>query len=125
MLLFSCSCKSFEIFQKKIIRLWKDYHIFIGTNRNELEVRSFPHGDSLPSLVHFTQPVSALSLSNSLLFVGTRFDEDRSIALMNLFFFCRDFEVAMMNLNNDTNNMNYFDGHQAPVLALNIHEEKR
>jgi len=33
-----------------------DYHIFVGTNRNELEVRSFSHGDSLPSLVHFTQP---------------------------------------------------------------------
>lgn len=47
--------------------------MFIGTNRNELEVRSFPDGDSLPSLSHFTQPVSALCLSNSFLYVGTRY----------------------------------------------------
>ncbi|CAF1121801.1 unnamed protein product [Adineta steineri] len=84
------------------------YHLFVGTNRNELEVRSFPHGDSLPSLVHFTQPVSALCLSNSSLFIGTR-----------------DFKVVMMNLNDDSNKMKYFDGHQAPILALNVYEDKR
>ncbi|CAF1372127.1 unnamed protein product [Adineta ricciae] len=85
-----------------------EYHVFIGTNRNELEVRSFPHGDSLPSLVHFTQPVSALCLSNSLLFIGTR-----------------DFKCVMMNLNDDSNKMKHFDGHQAPILSLNVYEEKR
>ena len=69
---------SFELsFQAKFFTLIfnsieKDYHLFIGTNRNELEVRSFPHGDSLPSLIHLTQPVSALYLADSLLFVGTR-----------------------------------------------------
>jgi hypothetical protein len=52
--------------------LSQDYHVFVGTNRNELEVRSFPHGDALPSVMHFTQPVSTLCLSNSLLLVGTR-----------------------------------------------------
>jgi hypothetical protein len=31
----------------------------------------------------------------------------------------------MINLNDDTNKMKYFDGHQAPILALNIYEEKR
>ncbi|CAF1604661.1 unnamed protein product [Rotaria magnacalcarata] len=85
-----------------------EYHIFIGTNRNELEVRSYPHGDSLPSLAHFTQPVSALSLSNSLLFIGTK-----------------DFKVVMMNLKDDSNKLKYFDGHQAPILSLNVYEEKR
>ncbi|CAF4211740.1 unnamed protein product, partial [Adineta steineri] len=85
-----------------------EYHLFVGTNRNELEVRSFPHGDSLPSLVHFTQPVSALCLSSSSLFIGTR-----------------DFKVVMMNLNDDSNKMKYFDGHQAPTLALNVYEDKR
>ncbi len=43
---------------------------------------------------------------------------------MRLFFF-RDFKVAMINLNDDTNKMKYFDGHQAPILALNVYEEKR
>lgn len=85
-----------------------EYHLFVGTNRNELEVRSYPHGDSLPSLVHFTQPVSALCVSNSSLFVGTR-----------------DFKVVMINLNDDTNKMKYFDGHQAPILYLSVYEEKR
>ncbi|CAF4239803.1 unnamed protein product, partial [Adineta steineri] len=85
-----------------------EYHLFVGTNKNELEVRSFPRGDSLSSLVHFTQPVSALCLSNSSLFIGTR-----------------DFKVVMMNLNDDSNKMKYFDGHQAPILALNVYEEKR
>ncbi|UJR24064.1 hypothetical protein I4U23_027032 [Adineta vaga] len=85
-----------------------EYHVFIGTNRNELEVRSFPHGDSLPSLVHFTQPISSICLSNSLLFVGTR-----------------DFKVVMMNLNDDSNKMKHFDGHQAPILSLNVYEDKR
>ncbi|CAF1268324.1 unnamed protein product [Rotaria sp. Silwood1] len=85
-----------------------EYHIFVGTNRNELEVRSYPHGDSLPSLAHFTQPVSALYLSNSLLFIGTK-----------------DFKVVMMNLNDDSNKLKYFDGHQAPILSLNVYEEKR
>ena len=91
-----------------IISVLKEYHVFVGTNRNELEVRSFPHGDSLPSLVHFTQPVSALCLSNSLLFIGTR-----------------DFKCVMMNLNYDSNKMKHFDGHQAPILSLNVYEEKR
>jgi hypothetical protein len=31
----------------------------------------------------------------------------------------------MINLNDDTNKMKHFDGHQAPILALNIYEEKR
>ncbi len=31
----------------------------------------------------------------------------------------------MINLNDDTNKMKYFDGHQAPILALNVYEEKR
>jgi hypothetical protein len=31
----------------------------------------------------------------------------------------------MINLNNDTNKMKYFDGHQAPILSLNVYEEKR
>lgn len=51
----------------------KENHLFVGTNRNELEVRSYPHGDSLPSLMYFTQPVSTLALFNSIIFVGTRF----------------------------------------------------
>ena len=75
MLLSSCSCQfivDFSFNNKIFFSILKDYHLFIGTNRNELEVRSFPHGDSLPSLIHFTQPVSALCLANSFLFVGTR-----------------------------------------------------
>ncbi|CAF4310912.1 unnamed protein product [Rotaria sp. Silwood2] len=51
----------------------KKYDIFIETYRNKLEVRSFP------SLSHFTQPVSSICLSNSLLFVGTS-----SIRVFNL-----------------------------------------
>ncbi|CAF1250109.1 unnamed protein product [Rotaria sordida] len=85
-----------------------EYHIFVGTNRNELEVRSYPHGDSLPSLAHFTQPVSALCLSNSSLFIGTK-----------------DFKVVMINLNDDSNKLKYFDGHQAPILSLNVYQDKR
>ncbi|CAF4012547.1 unnamed protein product [Rotaria sordida] len=80
-----------------------EYHIFIETNRNELEVCFYAHGDSLPSLAHFTQPVSALCLSSSLLFIGTK-----------------DSKVVMMNLNDDSNKLKYFDGHQAPILSLNI-----
>ena len=51
----------------------------------------------------------------------------RSMNLVDLgvFSFFRDFKVVMMNLNDDANKMKYFDGHQAPVLALNVHEEKR
>ncbi|CAF1089036.1 unnamed protein product [Rotaria sordida] len=79
-----------------------EYHIFIETNRNELEVCFYAHGDSLPSLAHFTQPVSALCLSSSLLFIGTK-----------------DSKVVMMNLNDDSNKLKYFDGHQAPILSLN------
>lgn len=31
----------------------------------------------------------------------------------------------MMNLNDDSNKLKYFDGHQAPILSLNVYEEKR
>lgn len=31
----------------------------------------------------------------------------------------------MINLNDDTNKMKYFDGHQAPILSLNVYEQKR
>jgi hypothetical protein len=37
----------------------------------------------------------------------------------------RDFKMVMINLNDDTNKMKHFDGHQAPILAINIYEEKR
>lgn len=30
-----------------------------------------------------------------------------------------------MNLNDDSNKLKYFDGHQAPILSLNVYEEKR
>ncbi|CAF1281080.1 unnamed protein product [Rotaria sordida] len=83
-----------------------EYHIFIETNRNELEVCFYAHGDSLPSLAHFTQPVSALCLSSSLLFIGTK-----------------DSKVVMMNLNDDSNKLKYFDGHQAPILSLNTRKK--
>ncbi|UJR28776.1 hypothetical protein I4U23_010002 [Adineta vaga] len=83
--------------------------IFVGTNRNELEVRSYPHGDLLSSLVHFNQPVSTLYLSNSSLFIGTR-----------------DFQVIKMDLNdNSVNQMKYFHGHQGSILTLNAYEDKR
>ena len=45
---------------------------------------------------------------------------------LNDFFLCfRDFKVVMMNINDDANKMKYFDGHQAPILSLNVYEEKR
>jgi len=99
--------------------------LFVGTNRNELEVRSYPHGDSLPSLVHFTQPVSALCLSNSSLFVGTRSSIESATFFFEISSSFRDFKVVMINLNDDTNKMKYFDGHQAPILSLNVYEDKR
>jgi len=40
-------------------------------------------------------------------------------------FFFRDFKVVKINLNDDSNKMKYFDGHQAPILALNVYEDKR
>ena len=42
-----------------------------------------------------------------------------------LFCFFRDFKVVMINLNDDTNKMKYFDGHQGPILSLNVHYDKR
>ncbi len=39
--------------------------------------------------------------------------------------FFRDFKVVKINLNDDSNKMKYFDGHQAPILALNVYEDKR
>ena len=30
-----------------------------------------------------------------------------------------------MNLNDDSNKLKYFDGHQPPILSLNVYEEKR
>ncbi|CAF3181166.1 unnamed protein product, partial [Rotaria sp. Silwood2] len=36
-----------------------------------------------------------------------------------------DFNMVMISLIDDTNKMKYFDGHQAPILGLNIYEEKQ
>jgi len=51
--------------------------------------------------------------------------KDKHFFIFYIFFFFRDFKVIMINLNDDTNKMKYFDGHQAPILALNVYEEKR
>ncbi|CAF3911904.1 unnamed protein product, partial [Rotaria sp. Silwood1] len=80
--------------------------LFIGTNQNELQIRSFPYADIFQSIVHFNQPVSTLYISQSLLFIGRR-----------------DSHVAMINLNDDSKSKKYFIGHQFAILALNVHEE--
>ncbi|CAF4250235.1 unnamed protein product [Rotaria magnacalcarata] len=49
-----------------------------------------------------------MCLTSSLLFVGTR-----------------DFKVVIINRNDDSNKMKYFDVYQAPVFALNVYQEKR
>ncbi|CAF1389790.1 unnamed protein product, partial [Rotaria sp. Silwood1] len=80
--------------------------LFIGTNQNELQIRSFPYADIFQSIVHFNQPVSTLYISQSLLFIGRR-----------------DSHVAMINLNDDSKSKKYFIEHQGAILALNVHEE--
>ena len=92
-MLLSCYSCLFLILNKKrkIIRFFllsfssKESNLFIGTNRHELEVRSFPTGDCLPSLIHLTQPVSTLCLDKSFLFVGTRFDKKKILMFVFLF----------------------------------------
>jgi len=86
----------------------KENRIFVGTHQNELEVRSISHGNSLESLVHFTKSVSTLYLSNSLLFIGTK-----------------DFQVAMINFNDNSNQIKYFHDHQGSILSLNVYDDKR
>ncbi|CAM2728667.1 unnamed protein product [Rotaria socialis] len=80
----------------------------VGTNRNELEVRSYPHSDVFPSLAHFIQPISAFCLSNSFLLFETKY-----------------FKMGMLNQNDDTNKLKYFERHQALILSVNVYEEKR
>ncbi|CAF1387099.1 unnamed protein product [Adineta steineri] len=83
-------------------------YLFVGTNQNEVQIRLFPQVDSLSDFLHVNHPVSAVSLSNSSLCVGTR-----------------DFKVLIVNLNDDPNKMKYFIGHQAPILAVNVYEERK
>ncbi|CAF4603395.1 unnamed protein product [Rotaria sp. Silwood2] len=50
-----------------------DTQLFIGTDNNQLQVRSFD-GNAIKSLLDGTQPVSALCLNESCLFIGTMHD---------------------------------------------------
>jgi hypothetical protein len=50
--------------------------------------------------------------------------EDKISCFLCILFFT-DFKVVVMNLNDDSNKMKYFNGHQPLTLALNIYEEKR
>ncbi|CAF3223029.1 unnamed protein product, partial [Rotaria sp. Silwood2] len=50
-----------------------DTQLIIGTDNNQLQVRSFD-GNAIKSLLDGTQPVSALCLNESCLFIGTMHD---------------------------------------------------
>ncbi|CAF1203094.1 unnamed protein product [Adineta steineri] len=86
----------------------KEYHLYVGTNTNELQVRSFSDGSQVPDLVRLTQPASPFCLSNSF-----------------LYFVTRNVNVCKMNLNSNLHRHKYFfHGHEAPILALNVHEHE-
>ncbi|CAF3918981.1 unnamed protein product, partial [Rotaria magnacalcarata] len=85
-----------------------EYDIFIEIYRNKLEVRSFS------SLSHFSQPVSSICLSNSLLFVGARQHEccDGSVRVFNL---DKQTFIKQFNMINISNNIE-----TASLLVTNL-----
>ena len=115
----------FLFWSSTCIRVEQENHLFVGTDRNELEVRSYPDGDSLPSLAHFTQPVSTLLRFNSSILVGTRSLSFPPLYRLTRVLLFRDFRLLMINLTSDVREMKSFDGHEGPILSLSVHPQKK
>ncbi|CAF3382168.1 unnamed protein product [Rotaria sp. Silwood2] len=74
--------------------------LLVGTDQNDLEVRSISTGD----ILQLNQPICSLLVANSLLFAGSV-----------------DAKVVMIDLNNYLNQIKYFHGHIGPILGISVH----